>query len=113
MHILRKRLLLENNMQIRIKKIDSIEKILRGCSYGRLMDRKTRQVSYARRLRGSLYPRFHIYVKQEKENLVINLHLDQRPTRYAGATAHSADYDGPVVEQEADRIKKFIKALCV
>ena len=55
------------------------------------------------------YPRFHLYLKIENENLVFNLHLDQKRPIYKGATAHSGEYESEVVEKEAERIKQLLK----
>jgi len=54
------------------------------------------------------FPRFHIYAKMEGNDLALNLHLDQKKPVYRRATAHSGDYDGPVIESEAARIKQAI-----
>ncbi|KKU92987.1 MAG: hypothetical protein UY45_C0001G0091 [Parcubacteria group bacterium GW2011_GWA1_49_26] len=55
------------------------------------------------------YPKFHIYasVSANKKTAVLNLHLDQKRPSYKGSHAHSAEYDGPVVENEAVRIQSF------
>ncbi|MFH1291875.1 MAG: hypothetical protein ABIH87_01625 [bacterium] len=100
-------------MQISIskQKIQDIEKFILRCSYGKIFDRQTRKSSFVKRLRGSLYPRFHIHIKETQEQYMLNLHLDQRYTRYKGATAHSGDYDGPVVEGEVERIKTALQSL--
>lgn len=55
------------------------------------------------------YPRFHIFLKVENENLIFNLHLDQKKPIYKGITAHSGEYDGELVEKEAERIKQILK----
>jgi len=55
------------------------------------------------------YPRFHLYLKVKNENLIFNLHLDQKRPIYKGAPAHSGEYEGEIVEKEAERIKQFIK----
>ena len=52
------------------------------------------------------YPRFHIYIKVSRAT-VINLHLDQKKPIYKGTPAHAAEYEGEVVEKEAERIKKI------
>jgi hypothetical protein len=57
-------------------------------------------------LTGFAFPRFHLYLKVEENNLICNLHLDQKKPVYRGAPAHSADYRGPVVRGEAERVKK-------
>jgi len=58
---------------------------------------------------GGAYPRFHLYLKEEGETMVFNLHLDQKRPVYEGVTAHSGDYDSEVVKEEAERISgRFI-----
>ncbi len=59
---------------------------------------------------GSGYPRFHVYVKIDgiSRETQINLHLDQKKPIYSGATAHSGEYDGELVEKEVERIKKIL-----
>ena len=55
------------------------------------------------------YPRFHVFVRFDQgKKALFNIHLDQRKTVYSGTKAHGADYDGHLVEQEAERIKSFI-----
>lgn len=54
------------------------------------------------------YPRFHLYIKQEKDNLFFNLHLDQKKPSYKGSPAHSGEYDGELIEKEKERIIKFL-----
>ncbi len=61
--------------------------------------------SYVRRLGTHFYPRFHLYVGEDKNNYILNLHLDQKRPSYGNQTAHSGEYDGEVVEEEAKRIK--------
>jgi len=55
------------------------------------------------------YPRFHIYLKIENKNLIFNLHLDQKKPIYKGATAHSGEYEGELIEKEAERIKQILQ----
>ena len=55
------------------------------------------------------YPRFHIYVKKEGDTFYINLHLDQKQPSYKGSSAHSGEYEGELVEREAERIKNILK----
>ena len=57
--------------------------------------------------------------KPKGKNYSFNLHLDQKKPSYFGhrslgegrlkGHAHSGDYDGPVVEGEAERIKDLLK----
>ena len=55
------------------------------------------------------YPRFHLYLKTEGDDLIISLHLDQKRPIYKGVPAHSAEYEGKLVEEEAERIKKILQ----
>jgi len=70
---------------------------------------RSEKQSFVRRLSGDDYPRFHAYVKQEKNNLIINLHLDQKRSSYEGSVAHSGEYkDSDVLQKEIERIKSVI-----
>ena len=42
------------------------------------------------------------------EEIVFDLHLDQKRPIYEGVTAHSGEYDGEVIEREAERVKNAI-----
>ena len=63
------------------------------------------------------YPRFHLYLKidgstsspQGNEDLIFNLHLDQKRPVYEGTPAHSGEYKDETVEKEAERIKEMLK----
>lgn len=70
-------------------------------------DQKTGEWRFYRGLSHNLYPRFHVYASFNKttKKLVVNLHLDQKAPVYQGSTAHSGDYDGPVIEKEAGNLK--------
>lgn len=58
---------------------------------------------------GGDYPRFHVYAREENNQIVINLHLDQkRPSYGGGSHAHSGDYDSETVRDEASRIKSVL-----
>ncbi len=70
-------------------------------------DEKKSELIFIRPPKG--YPRFHLYLKVENENLIFNLHLDQKRPIYIGVPAHSAEYEGGVVEKEAERIKQILK----
>ena len=74
-------------------------------------DEATGQLAFARILGGSGYPRFHIYLQEGNaiDEVIINLHLDQKKPIYKGTTAHSGEYQGELVEQEATRLKQFFE----
>jgi len=85
-------------------------------------DKEKKEFIFTRPPKG--YPRFHIYLKiegeesklssspfadaRENENLIFNLHLDQKRPIYKGAPAHAGEYEGETVEKEAERIKQQI-----
>ncbi len=72
---------------------------------------KTKEISFIRKIKGSDYPRFHIYLKKEdckekgKQKIKINLHLDQKRPIFDKSSSHAAEYKGKVVEEEIGRIK--------
>ena len=83
--------------------------LLRRAGYG--YERKhpeTGEFSFGRRLGVYQYPKFHAYARKENGNLIVNLHLDQKRPSYESSHAHSGEYDGEVLEQEAERIKLAI-----
>jgi len=84
------------------------ESLLRQAGYAYLMDRNTGQESYVRRLNRGFYPRFHLYLEDQGNQAILNLHLDQKQASYEGAHAHNAEYDGDLVEQEMARIKNYV-----
>jgi len=89
---------------------DNIYNLIREIGYHFLnKDEKTGEMSFIRSLSENDYPRFHLYLVVEGENLILNLHLDQKKPIYKGAPAHAAEYDGEVVEKETERIKEILK----
>lgn len=66
------------------------------------------EVSFTRPLNRGGYPRFHIYLKGNNEELLFSLHIDQKRPVYKEAHDHAAEYDGRVVEEEAQRIKQIL-----
>jgi len=66
------------------------------------------QEAFVRPLEKSGYPRFHLYLDQKKENLVFDLHLDQKKPSYKGTARHSGEYNSPIVQEEAQRIKQIL-----
>lgn len=96
-------------MEIKIskEKVTDPEKFIQRCGYGRIFDRRSGETSYARRLRGDFYPRFHVYINDGGSSWIFNLHLDQKRPSYEGSHAHSGEYDGSTVEKEAERIESL------
>ncbi|MEK7124706.1 MAG: hypothetical protein AAB877_03455 [Patescibacteria group bacterium] len=89
--------------------------IMRHIGYMPAFFQKAGEFSIVRKIDRNEYPRFHLYIKESKsykleaKSYTFNLHLDQKKPSYEGQTGHSGDYDGPVVENEAERIKQILK----
>ena len=85
------------------------ENFLRQCGYQKISNpHKNNEPSFARGLDpGRFYPRFHAYLEIGSGETKINLHLDAKKPSYEGTTAHSGEYEGLLVEQEAERFKKI------
>lgn len=83
---------------------------LRQAGYIPLTSRFSNETSFARRLSRDHYPRFHIYINSRDDKHYFNLHLDQKKASYEGQTAHSGEYDGDLVKEEAERLKSMIKS---
>lgn len=93
-----------------IKKVDkSIVSVARDLGYTIIDTKENQEYNLVRRLTGQNYPRFHLYVKQQGFDYIFSLHLDQKKPSYSGTHAHSGEYFGPLVENEADRIKEILK----
>jgi len=67
------------------------------------------EMNFIRPVAGGTFPRFHIYLRENPDNqeIIFNLHLDQRRTIYQGAAAHKGEYDGELLEKEKKRIERF------
>jgi len=107
-------------MEFEIKNLQkSIHAIMRQIGYMPAYFQKEGEFSIVRKLGGNEYPRFHLYIKEiasalprndeSGKTFTFNLHLDQKKPSYEGTRGHSGDYDGPVIEQEAERIKNLLK----
>ncbi len=91
---------------------ETVASLARRIGY-RLMGIEENEYSIVKQLDRNNYPRFHIYIKKNEENneFVFNLHLDQKQPSYegSGAHAHSGEYEGEIIEREAERIKREIR----
>jgi len=97
-------------MDFTIKNLQkSIAEVSREIGYLIIDAKENGQYNMVRKLAGQHYPRFHAYVKQNGQDFIFSLHLDQKQPSYQGSHAHSGEYFGPVVENEADRIKEVLK----
>ena len=108
-------------MQFTISNITrGVNDIMRQIGYIPAYFQNEGEISIVRKLGRNEYPRFHAYIKELKNekteelkngnDLVFNIHLDQKKPSYEGSAGHSGDYDGPVVEAEAERIHQLLKS---
>lgn len=92
---------------------DGIFNLMRGLGYHFLGEKEeddgVKEFNFVRQIRNNSYPRFHVFLKNNKEDLFFNLHLDQRKTVYKGAGAHTNEQSGELVEAEKKRIENFFK----
>ena len=105
-------------MEFVIKNINkSINNLMRAIGYHptylqldilRRSQNEGSKISIMRQVGRNDYPRFHLYIKQNGQDFIFNLHLDQKKPSYKGSTGHSGEYDGKVVEDEAERIKNIL-----
>ena len=91
---------------------DNIYNLIRRIGY-RFLKKNEEESEYnlIRPLERGGFPRFHIYLKVDSktQNLIFNLHLDQKRPIYKGAPAHGGEYEGEIIETEAERIKKILQ----
>lgn len=83
--------------------------IARRAGYFTITDSKTGHKSFVRKLTADRYPRFHLYLTKKNNEIIFDLHLDQRVTRYTGQPAHNADYESDLVRAELTKIYKIAK----
>jgi len=62
------------------------------------------EMSFQRPLEAGGWPRFHVYLKEDRDQVFINLHLDQKRASYEGSSAHNAEYDSQLTKTELERI---------
>lgn len=96
-------------MRFLIKQYNLTE-AMRRAGYHPETKRRTGEVSYVRSIDGDGFPRFHVYGGVKKDEIELNLHIDQKAPVYEGTSAHAGEYEGAVVEKEVERIKKSLAA---
>ncbi len=87
---------------------DNLNTVMRRIGYHPIAHSDRGELNCVRPLMGRDYPRFHAYVKEEKDKILFSLHLDQKRPSYGNETAHSGDYEGEVVKKEAYRIQEIL-----
>ena len=99
-------------MQFEIKSLQkSVNDIMRQIGYAPAFFQKAGEFSIIKKIGRNDYPRFHAYIKQKGQDFNFSLHLDQKKPSYEGSTGHSGDYDGSVVEGEAQRIQQLLNGI--
>jgi len=88
-------------------KKDNVYNLMRGTGYHFLgKGNEDSESVFVKALERGGYPRFHLYLKTEGDKLALSLHLDQKRPVYKGATAHSGEYEGEILEEEAQFLKE-------
>lgn len=89
---------------------ENILSLIRRLGY-KVNPNNRREFNCIRPVQGSDYPRFHLFIDEQKDKFIFKLHLDQKRPSYSGSSAHGGEYEGQVVEEEAERIKKIVEGL--
>jgi hypothetical protein len=95
----------------KLSEVPNPVEILRKSGYSYFRDPQSGEESFIIRLTPEFYPRFHLYVESNQDEVSFNLHLDQKKPSYGDGTKHSGEYDGPTVERELQRIDGWVQAL--
>ena len=68
------------------------------------------EMSFVRPMAAAGYPRFHMYVKMNGADMLINIHLDMKKETYGDDTRHHGEYgnDG-VLKEEVRRLKALLE----
>ena len=98
--------------EVKNNKRNNIAMLARKIGYRYLRkDEKAGEVVFIRVLGSGGYPRFHLFLKSEltDDDLIFDLHLDQKKPVYKEAHAHAAEYDTVIVKDESERITNVLK----
>ena len=98
------------NMDFVIKNLqESVSEASRRMGYVIIDTNEKNEYNMVRKFSRDNYPRFHVYLGQQGSDFKFSLHLDQKKPVYegSGSHAHNGEYFGPIVEEEADRIKSI------
>ncbi|MBI4449482.1 hypothetical protein HY634_00300 [Candidatus Uhrbacteria bacterium] len=105
-------------MRISITTTNNATHFMRRAGYG-FQKEGGGEVAFVRRVGGGPFPRYHAYVTEvesresrveSQRTLQVNLHVDQRATTYQQGRAHTGEYSGSLVEEEAARLRQFASA---
>ncbi len=88
---------------------ENIMSLMRGTGYHfQREDKESSEFVFVKPLARGGFPRFHLYLKKKDNNLIFNLHLDQKRPIYKGAAAHSGEYSGDIIKEEIKKLKEKI-----
>lgn len=87
----------------------TIQYTLQRSGYKYIVNPHNGEDSFVKVLSGTGYPRFHLYLDENEDNVVLTLHLDQKKPIYKGQKAHSGEYDSDLVKEEIERLKTLIR----
>ena len=90
---------------------ENISSVARKIGYFILEAKNPNEYNMVKKLTSENYPRLHVYVKQAGDRFNFSLHLDQKQPNYEGSHAHGGEYEGPIVEEEAERIILSLRGL--
>lgn len=72
--------------------------------------REGEEMSFVRVLARSGYPRFHVYVRTEDADMLVNIHLDQKRETYGEGTRHHGEYEDSLpVKEEVARLEQVLR----
>jgi hypothetical protein len=95
-------------MKIRIKNMkENPATFFRRAGYV-FVRREDDEMSFVRTLARSGYPRFHIFAHAERDDFIMNIHIDNKKETYGSGTRHHGEYeDSKVLSKEVERINKI------
>ncbi|MEK7481324.1 MAG: hypothetical protein AAB633_01080 [Patescibacteria group bacterium] len=86
---------------------ENIRVVMQRLGYNEHHDRNATEPSFAMRLSGARFPRFHGYIEERPDGWALKLHLDMQESKAYGSR-HGGEYEGELVEREAARIQEAV-----
>jgi hypothetical protein len=96
-------------MKIEVKDIkENPINMLRRLGYS-FQRHEGQEMSFVRPFSASGYPRFHMYVKTEGSDMIINIHYDAKKETYGEGTRHHGEYENEgVLKEEVRRLNALL-----
>jgi hypothetical protein len=97
-------------MKLALKNIvDNPVNMLRRVGYT-FQRREGGEMSFVRSFSASGYPRFHMYVKVQETDIIINIHFDSKKETYGEETRHHGEYENEgVLKEEVRRLQSLLE----